>query len=195
MPWPHFPAGHDPDHAGGVPGHGRGRPQPAWFSALRCIQQNEDAATWLASTHRATRSSPYTLFGAVLRDRRRSLRVVDGYIDPTESFSILMSIQDPVMCRLAGPNRFGPSHRHRRLHGCSKRCSGQLPRLQPRHSRLRHRRPDPFSCRAGSRAVLSRRRPRGLQRCPAGERRRHDHDPGGGKAQPEVRRHPGQSTI
>jgi branched-chain amino acid transport system permease protein len=70
---------------------------------LRCIQQNEDAANMVGVNTTRYKIIAYTLSALFCGTVGASYASWTGYIDPTESFSILMSIKIPVMCLLGGP--------------------------------------------------------------------------------------------
>ena len=120
-----FLAGDDPDHA-------RGFLTTVWVDrsrlgfGLRCIQQNEDAANMVGVNTTRYKIIAYTLSALFCGTVGASYASWTGYIDPTESFSILMSIKIPVMCLLGGPGTvLGRSSAPPRSR-CSKRCSGQI---------------------------------------------------------------------
>jgi branched-chain amino acid transport system permease protein len=70
---------------------------------LRCIQQNEDAANMAGVNTTRYKVLAYTLSALFCGTVGASYASWTGYIDPTESFSIIMSIKVPVMCLLGGP--------------------------------------------------------------------------------------------
>jgi branched-chain amino acid transport system permease protein len=70
---------------------------------LRCIQQNEDAANMVGVDTTRYKIIAYTLSALFCGTVGAAYASWTGYIDPTESFSILMSIKIPVMCLLGGP--------------------------------------------------------------------------------------------
>ena len=70
---------------------------------LRCIQQNEDAANMVGVNTTRYKIIAYTLSALFCGTVGAAYASWTGYIDPTESFSILMSIKIPVMCLLGGP--------------------------------------------------------------------------------------------
>jgi len=70
---------------------------------LRCIQQNEDAANMAGIDTTRYKVIAYTLSALFCGTVGASYASWTGYIDPTESFSIIMSIKVPVMCLLGGP--------------------------------------------------------------------------------------------
>src|SRR3954449_6454638 len=69
---------------------------------LRCIQQNEDAADMVGVDTTRYKIIAYTLSALFCGTVGAAYASWTGYIDPTESFSILMSIKIPVMCLLGG---------------------------------------------------------------------------------------------
>ncbi len=69
---------------------------------LRCIQQNEDAANMVGVNTTRYKIIAYTLSALFCGTVGAAYASWTGYIDPTESFSILMSIKIPVMCLLGG---------------------------------------------------------------------------------------------
>jgi branched-chain amino acid transport system permease protein len=70
---------------------------------LRCIQQNEDAANMVGINTTLYKITAYTLSALFCGTVGAAYASWTGYIDPTESFSILLSIKVPVMCLLGGP--------------------------------------------------------------------------------------------
>ena len=70
---------------------------------LRCIQQNEDAANMVGVNNRLYKVAAYTLSALFCGTIGAVHASWTGYIDPSDSFSILMSIKVPVMCLLGGP--------------------------------------------------------------------------------------------
>ena len=70
---------------------------------LRCIQQNEDAANMVGVNTTRYKVIAYTLSALFCGTVGAAYASWTGYIDPTESFSILMAIKVPVMCLLGGP--------------------------------------------------------------------------------------------
>ncbi len=70
---------------------------------LRCIQQNEDAANMVGVNSRLYKVIAYTLSALFCGTIGAVHASWTGYIDPTDSFSILMSVKVPVMCLLGGP--------------------------------------------------------------------------------------------
>ena len=113
---PDLPAGDDPDHACGLPDDGLGRPQPArlWpavHSAERGRRQHG------RRQHHALQDHRLYAVGAVLRDRRRILRLVDGLYRPDRVLLHPHVHQDTgdVSARRAR-HRSGRGHRHRRVH-------------------------------------------------------------------------------
>jgi branched-chain amino acid transport system permease protein len=70
---------------------------------LRCIQQNEDAANMAGIDITRYKVIAYTLSALFCGTVGAAYASWTGYIDPNDSFSILMSIKVPVMCLLGGP--------------------------------------------------------------------------------------------
>jgi len=70
--------------------------------ALRCIQQNEDAANMIGVDTVRYKIVAFTLSALFCGTAGAAYASWRGYIDPTESFSILTSIKVPVMCLLGG---------------------------------------------------------------------------------------------
>jgi branched-chain amino acid transport system permease protein len=70
--------------------------------AFRCIQQNEDAANMIGVDTVRYKVIAFTLSALFCGTAGAVYASWRGYIDPTESFSILMSIKVPVMCMLGG---------------------------------------------------------------------------------------------
>ena len=69
---------------------------------LRCIQQNEDAANMIGVDTVRYKVAAFTLSALFCGTAGAAYASWRGYIDPTESFSILTSIKVPVMCLLGG---------------------------------------------------------------------------------------------
>ena len=69
---------------------------------LRCIQQNEDAAKMVGVNTTAYKVSAYVLSAMLCGTVGGAYASWTGYIDPTESFQILMSLKVPVMVLLGG---------------------------------------------------------------------------------------------
>jgi branched-chain amino acid transport system permease protein len=69
---------------------------------LRCIQQNEDAADMVGIDTTRYKVIAFTLSAMFCGTVGAAYASWTGYIDPTDSFSILMSIKVPVMCLLGG---------------------------------------------------------------------------------------------
>jgi branched-chain amino acid transport system permease protein len=69
---------------------------------LRCIQQNEDAANMIGVDTVRYKVIAFALSALFCGTAGAAYASWRGYIDPTESFSILMSIKVPVMCLLGG---------------------------------------------------------------------------------------------
>jgi len=70
---------------------------------LRCIQQNEDAANMAGVNITLYKVIAYTLSALFCGTVGAAYASWTGYIDPTDSFSIIMTIKVPVMCLLGGP--------------------------------------------------------------------------------------------
>ncbi len=70
---------------------------------LRCIQQNEDAANMAGVDITRYKVIAYALSALFCGTVGAAYASWTGYIDPNDSFSILMSIKVPVMCLLGGP--------------------------------------------------------------------------------------------
>ena len=76
---------------------------------LRCIQQNEDAANMVGVNTTAYKIGAFTLSALFCGTVGAAYASWTGYIDPNESFSVLMTIKVPVMCLLGGAGTvFGP---------------------------------------------------------------------------------------
>jgi branched-chain amino acid transport system permease protein len=76
---------------------------------LRCIQQNEDAADMVGVDTTRYKVAAYTLSALFCGTIGAVYASWTGYIDPNESFSIIMTIKVPVMCLLGGAGTvFGP---------------------------------------------------------------------------------------
>jgi len=76
---------------------------------LRCIQQNEDAADMVGVNTTTYKMAAYTLSAMFCATVGAAYASWTGYIDPNESFSVLMTIKIPVMCLLGGAGTvFGP---------------------------------------------------------------------------------------
>jgi branched-chain amino acid transport system permease protein len=76
---------------------------------LRCIQQNEDAADMVGIDTTRYKVGAYTLSALFCGTVGAAYASWTGYIDPNESFSIIMTIKVPVMCLLGGAGTvFGP---------------------------------------------------------------------------------------
>src|SRR5258707_5738220 len=70
---------------------------------LRCIHQNEDAANMAGVNITWYKVIAYTLSALFCGAVGASYASWTGYIDPSDSFSIIMTIKVPVMCLLGGP--------------------------------------------------------------------------------------------
>jgi branched-chain amino acid transport system permease protein len=70
---------------------------------LRCIQQNEDAANMVGVNNTLYKVIAYTLSALFCGTVGAAYASWTGYIDPSDSFSIIMTIKVPVMCLLGGP--------------------------------------------------------------------------------------------
>ena len=70
---------------------------------FRCIQQNEDAANMAGVNVTLYKVIAYTLSAVFCGTIGAAYASWTGYIDPSDSFSIIMTIKVPVMCLLGGP--------------------------------------------------------------------------------------------
>jgi branched-chain amino acid transport system permease protein len=70
---------------------------------LRCIQQNEDAANMVGVNTTRYKVIAYTLSALFCGTVGAAYASWTGYIDPHDSFSIIMTIKVPVMCLMGGP--------------------------------------------------------------------------------------------
>src|SRR5262249_19532772 len=70
---------------------------------LRCIAQNEDAADMAGVDTTRYKVTAYTLSALFCGTVGAAYASWTGYIDPNDSFSIIMTIKVPVMCLLGGP--------------------------------------------------------------------------------------------
>jgi branched-chain amino acid transport system permease protein len=70
---------------------------------LRCIQQNEDAADMVGVDTTRYKVAAYTLSALFCGTVGAAYASWTGYIEPSDSFSILMTVKVPVMCLLGGP--------------------------------------------------------------------------------------------
>jgi branched-chain amino acid transport system permease protein len=76
---------------------------------LRCIQQNEDAADMVGVNTTLYKVASFALSALFSGTVGAAYASWTGYIDPNESFSIIMTIKVPVMCLLGGAGTvFGP---------------------------------------------------------------------------------------
>jgi branched-chain amino acid transport system permease protein len=76
---------------------------------LRCIEQNEGAADMVGINTTIYKIAAFTLSALFCGTVGAAYASWTGYIDPTESFSILLSIKVLVMCLLGGAGTvFGP---------------------------------------------------------------------------------------
>jgi branched-chain amino acid transport system permease protein len=76
---------------------------------LRCIQQNEDAADMVGVDTTLYKVAAFALSALFCGTVGAAYASWTGYIDPNESFSIIMTIKVPVMCLLGGAGTvFGP---------------------------------------------------------------------------------------
>ena len=76
---------------------------------LRCIQQNEDAADMVGVNTTLYKVAAFALSALFCGTVGAAYASWTGYIDPNESFSIIMTIKVPVMCLLGGAGTvFGP---------------------------------------------------------------------------------------
>ena len=69
---------------------------------LRCIQQNEDAADMVGVNTTRYKVIAFALSAMFCGTIGAAYASWIGYIDPSDSFSILMSVKVPVMCLLGG---------------------------------------------------------------------------------------------
>ncbi|MDR6951851.1 branched-chain amino acid transport system permease protein [Ancylobacter sp. 3268] len=69
---------------------------------LRCIHQNEDAAAMVGIDTTRYKVAAYTLSAVFCAAAGAAYASWTGYIDPTESFQILMTVKVPVMAMLGG---------------------------------------------------------------------------------------------
>jgi branched-chain amino acid transport system permease protein len=70
---------------------------------LRCIEQNEDAADMVGVDTTRYKVAAYVLSALFCGTVGAAYASWTGYIDPNDSFSIIMTIKVPVMCLLGGP--------------------------------------------------------------------------------------------
>ena len=70
---------------------------------LRCIQQNEDAANMVGVDTTRYKVVAFILSALFCGTVGAAYASWAGYIDPNDSFSIIMTIKVPVMCLLGGP--------------------------------------------------------------------------------------------
>ncbi len=76
---------------------------------LRCIQQNEDAADMVGVNTTRYKVYAYTMSAMFCGTVGAAYASWTGYIDPSDSFSIIMTVKVPVMCLLGGVGTvFGP---------------------------------------------------------------------------------------
>jgi branched-chain amino acid transport system permease protein len=76
---------------------------------LSCIQQNEDAADMVGIDTTLYKVCAYTLSAMFCGTIGAAYASWTGYIDPSDSFSIIMTVKVPVMCLLGGAGTvFGP---------------------------------------------------------------------------------------
>lgn len=76
---------------------------------LRCIEQNEDAASMVGINTTLYKITAYVLSSIFCGAIGAAYASWTGYIDPNDSFSIIMTVKVPVMCLLGGPGTvFGP---------------------------------------------------------------------------------------
>ena len=129
---------------------------------LRCIQQNEDAADMVGVDTTRYKVIAYTLSALFCGTVGAAYASWTGYIDPNDSFSIIMTIKVPVMCLLGGAGHgAGPGRRHRGVPAARGILLGEFPRLQPRDPGRRHRRPHLLPAGRPARLLLPRPRLRG----------------------------------
>jgi branched-chain amino acid transport system permease protein len=70
---------------------------------LRCIQQNEDAADMVGVDTTRYKVIAFALSAMFCGTIGAAYASWTGYIDPSDSFSIVMTVKVPVMCLLGGP--------------------------------------------------------------------------------------------
>lgn len=76
---------------------------------LRCIQQNEDAADMVGVDTTRYKITAYVLSAIFCGTVGAAYASWTGYIDPSDSFTIVMTVKVPVMCLLGGAGTvFGP---------------------------------------------------------------------------------------
>jgi branched-chain amino acid transport system permease protein len=76
---------------------------------LRCIEQNEDAAGMVGINTTLYKIAAYALSSVFCGATGAAYASWTGYIDPNDSFSIIMTVKVPVMCLLGGSGTvFGP---------------------------------------------------------------------------------------
>lgn len=76
---------------------------------LRCIQQNEDAADMVGIDTTRYKVMAFTLSAMFCGAIGAAYASWTGYIDPTDSFSVVMTVKVPVICLLGGAGTvFGP---------------------------------------------------------------------------------------
>lgn len=76
---------------------------------LRCIEQNEDAASMVGVATTRYKIIAYALSAMFCGTVGAAYASWTGYIDPSDSFSIIMTVKVPVMCLLGGAGTvFGP---------------------------------------------------------------------------------------
>jgi branched-chain amino acid transport system permease protein len=76
---------------------------------LRCIEQNEDAADMVGIDTTSYKVIAYALSAMFCGTIGAAYASWTGYIDPSDSFSIVMTVKVPVMCMLGGAGTvFGP---------------------------------------------------------------------------------------
>jgi branched-chain amino acid transport system permease protein len=76
---------------------------------LRCIEQNEDAAGMVGIDTTRYKIYAYALSAMFCGTVGAAYASWTGYIDPNDSFSIIMTVKVPVMCLLGGAGTvFGP---------------------------------------------------------------------------------------
>jgi branched-chain amino acid transport system permease protein len=76
---------------------------------LRCIEQNEDAADMVGVNTTRYKVIAFSLSAMFCGAIGAAYASWTGYIDPTDSFSVVMTVKIPVMCLLGGPGTiFGP---------------------------------------------------------------------------------------
>lgn len=77
--------------------------------ALRCIKQNEDAANMVGIDVTSRKTAAFTLSALFCGTAGAVYASWTAYIDPSDAFSVLLTLRVPVMVLLGGPGTvFGP---------------------------------------------------------------------------------------